>query len=248
MRIKNLLSNIYKSIFPPFCIACGTYINNSQRQGWRVCEACENEIKIKKFTHCSQCGKRLFFAFKKCHPKPALPVYAAVSYNDKRIRKILHALKYENSACVYPVLRRVIKQSLTGFDLNEMHVKKYKITVTPIPLHRKKERERGFNQASDIAKMVLDELRQKFPHHDFAFKPEILSRFKYGKAQAVLKNHEDRHTNIKGAFAAAGEAADKSYLILVDDVFTSGATIQEAVRTLSSKHKFRGISAFVLAD
>jgi ComF family protein len=114
--------------------------------------------------------------------------------------------------------------------------------MIPIPLHPKKERERGFNQSLLIAEALRDFLSGSPP-----LISQILVRVKNTKAQAEIKDSDKRKENVRSCFAVKNPSEIKGKnIILIDDVFTSGATANEAVRTLKTAGA-RRILVLVLA-
>ncbi len=99
---------------------------------------------------------------------------------------------------------------------------------TPVPLHPLRERWRGFNQAQVLLNIFLRLVKEKYPTQDFVF-DGLLERNKKTQQQAKLKK-ENRLSNIKDAFRI--KKTPPRRVILIDDVFTSGATLSEAAKTL----------------
>lgn len=99
--------------------------------------------------------------------------------------------------------------------------------IIPVPLHRKRLRQRGFNQASLLARMLGRQL-------SLAVSCDALLRSCWTEPQTRLKR-EERLQNVKGAFhvADAGKVRDR-YLLLVDDVYTTGTTLNECAKTLKA--------------
>jgi len=97
--------------------------------------------------------------------------------------------------------------------------------ILPVPLHPKKERKRGFNQSKLISEAVAKNFDLEMS--------DCLKRIKNNKPQASLKDNEARIKNMAGCFRIKNsELVKNKNILLVDDVFTSGATINEAVRIL----------------
>ncbi|MBI4134867.1 MAG: ComF family protein [Candidatus Sungbacteria bacterium] len=97
--------------------------------------------------------------------------------------------------------------------------------LVPIPLHRKRLRERGFNQAEVIAKSLAKAL-------SIPLENNILMRAKYAPPQTTMKTRKEREENAKNLYAVAAPIPDGATIILVDDVSTTGATLEEAARVL----------------
>jgi len=96
--------------------------------------------------------------------------------------------------------------------------------LVPVPLHIRRERWRGFNQSQLIAEKLSDKFGIEIDCHG-------LKRVKHGKAQAKLSKSE-RWENIKGSFFWEKESLSGRNIILIDDVVTTGATLNEAAKVL----------------
>jgi ComF family protein len=144
-------------------------------------------------------------------PAPAVGEYDGV------LREIIHALKYEGRRSTAPRLSALMAQQgahlLAGVDV-----------VVPVPLHRTRERERGFNQAEDLARgLGLPVAR-------------MLRRVKSTRPQVDLPADE-RRLNVKDAFEVVSrigrpEGRPPQIVVLVDDVTTTGATLEACARVL----------------
>ena len=97
--------------------------------------------------------------------------------------------------------------------------------LVPVPLSKKRVNERGYNQAELIAKPLAEFI-------GIEYRDDILKRCKNTRHQAGLRNYE-RMTNVKGAFSASDYASGKK-IIIFDDIYTTGSTIEECAKTLKS--------------
>jgi len=222
--MKNLfakLSLLKDFLFPKKCVDCGEegqwwckehrhFLDNEGI--WR-CPICK--IENKTGATCSCCKKESnldgiisFFPF--YEPSPLSELLHDYKYGFVKDLEGLWAEMTEKS--------KVFKKE--NFWLQENTV------FTPIPLFLLRERWRGFNQAKNLAEIFLTYARQHYPQKSFVFS-EILIRTKKTKQQAKLKR-EDRMENIKDAFAVKNNPPER--VVLIDDVFTTGATLQEAAR------------------
>jgi ComF family protein len=137
---------------------------------------------------------------------------------DGVLRTVLHALKYDGRRSIGPRMSALMRQAgadvLDGADV-----------VVPVPLHRRREWSRGFNQADDLARGL-----------GLAVVP-LLSRVVFTRAQVELPASQ-RHKNVRRAFALRSSARRSSAplegatLVLVDDVMTTGATLEACARVL----------------
>ena len=136
-------------------------------------------------------------------------------------RSLLHALKYQQGFYVLQDLRKMVATSRHYLDYI------HHATLIPVPLHPTKLRERGFNQSERIADMLISTTNRSSTVEN------LLIRRIYTQTQTRL-NQRERHQNVKNAFALAPDAVlipDQQY-ILVDDVFTTGSTLNACARVL----------------
>ena len=183
---------------------------------------------------CSTCGQRLIspYAFTAEDGQPlcglcrrlAPPFAKAVAYGsyDGGLRELIHLLKYEQVRPAAGVLGRMLHEaiaSLAGLPND--------VVVVPVPLHRKKLRQRGFNQVELIARAAL-----KLDPQPRQLCSDALERQRETKSQIGLTSHQ-RRENMHGAFVVAAPAEISGReLLLVDDVYTTGTTVSECARIL----------------
>jgi ComF family protein len=161
----------------------------------------------------------------------APPFAKAVAYGSYQggLREMVHLLKYGRVFPAAKVLGRMVAEAMIGL---EPLLSDETVMVIPVPLHKSKRRERGFNQAELIAKAAL-----KFHATDrFHLASNILLRQRDTESQIGMTSHQ-RRENMRGAFAvsSANEVNDMlkdKEALLVDDVLTTGATAAECARVL----------------
>ena len=145
-----------------------------------------------------------------------------------RMREAIHALKYNG---LHPAARRL------GAMLAEAIAQlageaPAAMLVVPVPLHRSKYAQRGFNQARSLAQAALRELHRQYPQWKLELAPAALMRLRATESQAGLTPRQ-RRMNVRGAFSVADQAAVKDrHVLLVDDILTTGATARAAAQTL----------------
>jgi ComF family protein len=157
------------------------------------------------------------------------PFQQAVAYGvyEGTLRALIHLLKYERIAPVATPLGRLLANSIAGFEnLPES------LTVVAVPLHNAKERERGFNQTILLAEATVQALRRDRPQIHFEPALRALGRQRRTESQSGLSSRQ-RRLNLRGAFfAAAPDRIAGRSILLLDDIYTTGATARECTRTL----------------
>ena len=236
MRFTKSLLNI---IFPPLCLGCRKHITSSLV----LCNVCEQNITIRGSFSCSQCNSRLPTIQNTCHPNEQFTLAAATSYDNNVIRALIHAFKYGGTKDVLTPLSNIIQQ-YTSSTIESWKLVLENCVVIPIPLYRRRERVRGFNQAALIAEVFIQHLQGI---GNLLIEYGNLIKIKNTKSQTELGNYEKRIQNIADSFTLKHpERIAGKNIILVDDVFTSGATLREEVSVLK-RAGAQKIIAFVIA-
>ena len=212
--IKKLLS----FIFPPRCVRCGLL-------GVFLCDDCRPQLS--KSGETAENG-----------------VIAAFDYHDSAVRKPIHHLKYHNiRELAEPLAAEMYEVFLTVAD-DELIFNRGagKIFVIPVPLHKKRRRERGFNQAEELAKYFCAPDPQ-----NFQLRTDLVFKIKNTKPQAQQKKRAERLQNLRGAFTASTKKkiAGRT-VVIIDDVVTTGATVRE-IKKLLLKNGARQVWAVVAA-
>ncbi|MCP6720196.1 MAG: ComF family protein [Patescibacteria group bacterium] len=229
MDLRNALKGLLNVIFPPLCLGCKKHTKETF-----LCRRCQEKIEINNAFYCPRCNRRLpagregFLKSKNtCHPEMKFILAAATSYQNEVIRELIHMLKYKRIKTALEPLTEIMGSYLEKVISNLLLVISNSVII-PIPLHAKKERRRGFNQATLIADILHQYLEAKFP-----VERANLVKIKSTSSQTDLKDYEERTRNVERCFALNyPEKIKGKNILLVDDVFTSGATMKEAVRVL----------------
>ena len=156
-----------------------------------------------------------------------IPAQKATSFayftSDGLLQHLLHELKYNDKKEVGLFLGRQL-----GYDLQQLGWAAGITHIVPVPLHAKKEAARGFNQSAIIAEGLGEVLN--IPVAD-----NILRRVRHTESQ-TQKTREERITNMQDAFALTGSAIQNdAHILLVDDVLTTGATLESCALALLKK-------------
>lgn len=165
-----------------------------------------------------------------CDPCRMVPPHfeRAVAYTpyEGSPRELLHLLKYEGMHPVAALLAPALAQAIATLPLTSPTV------VAPVPLFPAKERARGYNQSDLLAREALRLLRTSNPALRLEYEPTLLVRKRSTESQFALSKR-GRRRNLQGAFAvhSTGLRAG-SQVLLIDDIYTSGATARECARVL----------------
>ncbi len=144
---------------------------------------------------------------------------AFIFEEDKELQSIIHALKYEKKFLIGKYLGRLLAEVRSDI------ISEWKIDyIIPVPLHRLKLSERGYNQSYYIAKGLGREL-------SVPVKSIFVKRIKYTQSQTMLSRIE-RQANLSDAFKAYGKKIKSKKILIVDDVITTGATTNECAKVL----------------
>jgi len=219
MKCLSLINNfVAKLFFPPICVSC-------KKEGTFLCEECIKSISFKK-----QMYKK-----NPLDDNSIQTLYTPCDYHsNKALQKALHGLKYNYYKDVAKPLAKILQKS---FLSNPPPPKTH---LVPIPLHKKRETFRGFNQARLLAD-YLSKLT-KYPV------TELLKREINTASQATL-NRKQRLLNMKNAFILNNNSIlDKNTpIMLIDDVCTTLSTFKSATQTLQ-KHGYKIILSVALTQ
>lgn len=143
-----------------------------------------------------------------------------------RLKDAIHALKYDG---LHPAARRL--GAMLAAAMAQIAVEAPgQMLVTPVPLHKRKHAQRGFNQARSLALEALRALRGRHPEWRLTFAPGLMVRARATASQAGLTPRQ-RRLNVRAAFAVTNPAAVKGKnILLIDDIMTTGATARAAAQ------------------
>ena len=220
--LKNLITLSDQIFFPPFCLNCKKSTPENPASLRWLCLECHRQMSPK--WEKSRLGPEIEESF-----------YIFDYKKDIIAKKAILALKYNWVKDLAETLNVYIEKERDNIKRLEFDL------IIPMPLHKYRLRERGFNQSSLIAQKI-SEISGKEIHED------VLIRKTYRKPQAEIKKRDERAKNISGIFKVIDD--DKitgKTILLVDDVATTGATLKECARALkdSGAHK---VLSFTLAQ
>lgn len=233
--IHSTVGGLFSVFFPSDCRLCGFPLLNISRLP--VCLECLSGIKAIQGNVCSICGERVLSSYIECDDdglrrcpicrRIERPFYRVLSYGSYEggLRELIHLLKYNGVRPVADVLGHMLAESLNSLEnLWEQPL----VLVIPVPLYKAKQRQRGFNQAYLIARAAM----KRMPARRLELAADVLKRLRDTHSQIGLTSHQ-RRENLRGAFAVANvQQVTGREVILVDDVYTTGATASECARVL----------------
>lgn len=216
-----ILGTMVDLVYPPSrrCLACGCALSGGEREG--LCPACVGRLRLAG-PCCEACGRPLLPEDDSCQDCRAAPRYfrraRAFGRYEGALREAILRLKYRGEYSLAPPLGRLLAE-VARVEFPGASV------IVPVPLHPRRYRERGYNQAELLAVVLAREL-------GLPLAPAALARREATSVQAQL-DPAGRRRNVHNAFSPGDTAlCCGAVILLVDDVLTTGATASECARAL----------------
>ncbi len=223
--LARLARALRELIFPPACLGCGGPLEEGEPF---LCPACAARVEPMGETPCRRCGRRLetrLAAGGECPAcrrwPPPYDLARAVARHDGPLAEALRRFKYGGSYVLGPGLAGLLAAGAPSEILAWAEM------AAPVPLHPRRLLRRGFNQSLILALGLARRPGLKIV-------PRLLSRLRHTRPQVGLGPRE-RAANVAGAFAVNPDLAHLARgrrVLIVDDVFTTGATVSECARAL----------------
>lgn len=226
--MKNVISDLLSLLYPDLCLICGENLLKNEHQ---LCLSCLNEIP------------RTGYHLQKDNPVEKrfwgkVPVFRATSFfyfqKGSQFQKLLHELKYRDNKEIGEIMGKYAAvELLENIDFSSVDV------IIPIPLHPKKYAKRGYNQSEWIGKGLSTILN----------KPQDCNSLKriVENTTQTKKSVFERYANTEGVFEITdNQNLENKHVLLVDDVLTTGSTIEAAANALLKINNVK-ISVFTLA-
>lgn len=226
-RFKDFLHCLADFFFPPQCLLCRSFLL-SYSDGY-FCKDCLDSFSFNNGHICPRCG--ILFESKeggdhlcsRCIGRDSFfDVARAVGSYEGMLRKAIHFFKYNNKSMLAAPLGKL----LSVYGAGMLNTEEYELIV-PVPLHPLRLRQRGFNQSLMLARKVGR-------LWDVKVCAESLKRDRWTTPQTMLSEKE-RRKNVKGAFSCRGCEFHGKKVLLIDDVYTSGSTVDECARVLKKQ-------------
>lgn len=236
--MRNFFNSVKELCFPAVCLVCGGPLAAPQRE--HLCSACLPSIQVNEPPFCLQCG--VVFDSREgeshlCSSCLQDPPYfdkarSVLRYTDEAAALIKN-FKYRGNDAGRATFTELARRSGALQDIGTPDL------IIPVPMHLKRLRQRGYNQAQKLACFF-------YAAQKSAISPTLLARQRETEAQAGLRGRE-RRRNLKGAFAVPQpDRIRGKRIVIVDDVFTTGTTVNECARTLK-KHGAQEVLVLTLA-
>ena len=209
-----MFNSILNLFFPKVCAGCRKLLFSNENV---LCTNCRHEMPLTQY-HLDTNNE----AVKKFYGKIEIEYASAFVYFNKKgiVQELIHNLKYKGQQEIGAVLGIWYVE-----DLKELKLENSFDVIIPVPLHKRKFRERGYNQVTAFGKALAEGL-------DIQYDETVLYRKKYSKTQSK-KNLLGRSENIENIFdVISTEKHQNKHLLLVDDVLTTGATLEACSRAL----------------
>jgi ComF family protein len=237
--VNELLETLLDFVYPRniYCILCGEAIEKTE--AYSLCATCREEVKFITSRFCDKCGKPLesMYLPQKCpdciqNTHYFTKGFACVEYDDK-IKKLIYDLKYYKKRYVAYHMAEMMTERFMKLGWDKPDV------IIPIPLHPRKERERGFNQSALVARYVGAFIKVPVEYR-------AVLRTKETETQNKL-NKEERKENLKNAFKVIeNQKFTNKKVLILDDIYTTGSTIDTCAKELR-KAKVKEINFMTFA-
>ncbi len=195
--------NILDFIWPKFCLSC-------HQEGSFCCQNCQKNIQLLPLDY-EAWNDNKDFVFEKC--------YVCLDFQATLTKKLIKTFKYSYIQSLSEILASILWQQVRRINLPTNTI------ITNIPLHLKKKKQRGFDQTEILAKTLSE--KTKIPYL------ALLTRVKFNKTQAQL-DKAARLVNVQDIFKINPKIQTNAQttVLLIDDIATTGATLNEAAKIL----------------
>ncbi|MBP7060371.1 MAG: ComF family protein [Candidatus Moranbacteria bacterium] len=237
--LLSLKKQALDTLFPFYCLGC-------EKKGALMCQTCLTGVPLQPEQHCPVCARHITpqgQVCSACHDrgKTALDsLFVASRYHDTILPRVIHTFKYRFIPETAKPLGVLLTTALLRSSLPLPDA------LIAVPLHPRRLRFRGFNQSALLAQEIVKTLT---PGVELPFMPDVLIRTRYTKPQMKTESRIERLENLKNAFAIVPNTdhlITGKRLWLIDDVATTGTTLEECARVLKT-HGAASVTGIVLA-
>lgn len=208
-------------LYPPKCLICDALLAQDE---YGCCRKCTEKLPFIEPPYCLKCGKPVYSEENEycldCQKQSHVFTKGIALWSyDEEVRQAVYRFKYKN------------RREYAGYFGKELMKRYYQLikswevdVVIPVPLHKRRLKKRGFNQAELIAREIGRGI-------DVSVEPQMAVRIKNTRPQKEL-NEKERHKNLKSAFKISKNVVKLKKVILVDDIYTTGATADAIAQLL----------------
>ena len=238
LELRSIPRKLLNIVLPPLCHICRIVTTTATDNNDKICTSCTDDMEPMAGPLCRVCGAAFHSisdnnTYEKAEgrlcgeciltPPSFERALSALAYRGP-LRTAIHRFKYNGETRLAKVLGALM---VTGAPLNVLETNNIDM-VMPIPLHRKRLRERGFNQSLLLAGIVARAAGATVDH-------KSLRRVRHTTPQIELSGKE-RAMNVRGAFEVSSRVTLKAKTVLIiDDVYTTGSTIGECAKILKKE-------------
>ncbi|KXL52025.1 ribose-phosphate pyrophosphokinase [Anaerotignum neopropionicum] len=218
--MKSFVERFLNVLYPPYCVLCGELLSIEE---WEMglCKSCGENIPYLKGNRCKFCGKELEFG-EVCHSclenNPVFERGISAFYYEA-LKDGIARFKFDGAKKDGKIFGRLMGEFLRSYHKDWIEEIDF---MTSVPLHPLKEKERGFNQAEILCSSIHEST-------GIGYQKNILTRTKPTTPQSKLSAKE-RRENLRNVFTA--QNCEDKCILLVDDILTTGATLNECSRAL----------------
>lgn len=211
---------IQELLYPSVCPFCGKISKDG------ICHTCQKKISYITEPRCMKCGKpvqneeqeycydcsRFEYAFEQGY---------SLWIHHQPVSGTIYQYKFHNKRCFANIFAKEMVKNY-GWAIKKWEIQ----AIIPVPLHKSKRRKRGYNQAEILAEAIAEEWWKEGLGNQLPVLKNVLFRIKKTKPQKMLDDFE-RQKNLQNAFAVAEKWKPVKNVLVIDDIYTTGATIQK---------------------
>lgn len=207
--------------FPDVCVLCNQALLEKEQQ---ICITCRFDLPLTEFTE--QPNNLIEKAF---HGRVAIQFATSLFYYKRKgiIQKLIHQLKYKNQEIIGELLGQWL-----GSELVESKRLPKIDVVMPVPIHKKKLQKRGYNQVAKFSQQIANSIGAVYDESNLICLSNVETQ--------THKTRADRWQNVKNKFSLVDVTAfENKHILLVDDVITTGATIEACALQLQKTQNIK---------